>query len=659
MKHKNTKLASVIVVTVVSLFLSATQASAATFNSWSDLRDSINTAGGTGEFLIEPGAVIEAENQYLYDGTFTGSLNGGTGDGLANINGLTKPLFNILGAGSVISGLQLSASSEDSEGVDHTGDGNIGVTGQGILANQTNGAIVENVRAIGSITADGNDIPWLRIYRFNDNLGGLIGSAQNNTQIIDSSFAGAISGISDTPILTPVSSNYVGGLVGYLENSTLENSTAKVVNLIGGDFVGGLVGKSSYSTIDSAIVAGKIIANNGVGGLVGGATASTVKDSLSKTVVLATGDSVGGLVGVLVNDVGRNSEISSSVFIGLVNSNAPSDDAPKPNSTGGLVGLNYGNVVDSSVITSGSGINGTFQVGGLVGANYGQIQNSFFSGTVSGMTTVGGIVGFNATGGSIINSVAIGNVFCEAVPGVEIPCTSEIGSLTGLDDSTGSINSISTASLIPSGEPVPIDSETVTNYLDYLNFGYLTKKWKADICYNSGKPFLNSNTRYFSNDCAEPTIVREFIPFIPSLIGEYAQEIAEIKGFEQSLILPTDAPLQFLNKLDQADLEKIFTSSFDINTIREITLDNLLPIQLEIKGEVGESSQVWVQTPEGDWINLGVITFDEQGNAILPALKFADLGNYKIAFFSNTTGEKELIDPSKSGAIGSINLQVK
>ena len=79
-----------------------------------------------------------------------------------------------------------------------------------------------------------------------------------------------------------------------------------------------------------------------------------------------------------------------------------------------------------------------------------------------------------------------------------------------------------------------------------------------------------------------------------------------------------------------------------------------MPIQLEVKGEIGASAQVWVQTPDGSWINLGLITFDEEGNAILPALKFADLGNYKIAFFTQT--ENGLVDPSTKAQLVALTL---
>jgi hypothetical protein len=107
-KASNTISLAGIAAFVVFLNTSAAYAETiGTFNNWGDLQNAITVeatkaiAGGhpeeMGIFLIEPGSVIEAKDDYLYAGTFTGTLNGGTGDGLANINGLTKPLFNILG----------------------------------------------------------------------------------------------------------------------------------------------------------------------------------------------------------------------------------------------------------------------------------------------------------------------------------------------------------------------------------------------------------------------------------------------------------------------------------------------------------------------------------------------------------------------------------
>ncbi|MBR4152436.1 MAG: hypothetical protein IKT98_05700, partial [Selenomonadaceae bacterium] len=78
---------------------------------------------------------------------------------------------------------------------------------------------------------------------------------------------------------------------------------------------------------------------------------------------------------------------------------------------GGLVGKNYGSITNCTL--SGT-VSGTSLVGGLVGSNNhpsGTIENCTFSGTVSGTSLVGGLVGSNeSTSGSITNCTFSGTV---------------------------------------------------------------------------------------------------------------------------------------------------------------------------------------------------------------------------------------------------------
>ncbi len=57
------------------------------------------------------------------------------------------------------------------------------------------------------------------------------------------------------------------------------------------------------------------------------------------------------------------------------------------------------------------------EVGGLVGTNRGVIINCTFTGHVSGLSSVGGIVGFNETTGTVINAVSYGAVIGEHLTG--------------------------------------------------------------------------------------------------------------------------------------------------------------------------------------------------------------------------------------------------
>ena len=76
--------------------------------------------------------------------------------------------------------------------------------------------------------------------------------------------------------------------------------------------------------------------------------------------------------------------------------------------TGGLVGYNVGSITNSYAAAV-SVMGNAHASGGLVGYNFGTISNSYASGSITGGSRVGGLVGGNY-GGTITNCYADGNV---------------------------------------------------------------------------------------------------------------------------------------------------------------------------------------------------------------------------------------------------------
>ena len=145
--------------------------------------------------------------------------------------------------------------------------------------------------------------------------------------------------------------DYVGLLVGCLEQGTLTNCYAQGSSVSGAFHVGGLVG-ANYSTIAGCCVSGSISGNYQVGGLVG-----------------------------LNSSSGRISKCCSSSGVS------------GESSVGGFVGLNagYGTIVNCHATGS---VTGKTKVGGLVGEIWqGTIINCYSAGKVTGTTDVGGLIG--------------------------------------------------------------------------------------------------------------------------------------------------------------------------------------------------------------------------------------------------------------------------
>ncbi len=182
----------------------------------------------------------------------------------------------------------------------------------------------------------------------------------------------------------------VGGLVGHNRGSI---SNCYSTNSVYGYYhIGGLVGENEDRTIANCYSTGDIIGNGRVGGLVGVNWAGPISNFHS------TGDVngiefLGGLVGLnggsVSNCYSTNNVSGTNYFVG------------------GLVGQNGGSV--SNCYSTGD-ISGTaWDVGGLVGINGSgtpggrptpaYIYNSFSTGSVNGVSKVGGLVGYNYCGG--------------------------------------------------------------------------------------------------------------------------------------------------------------------------------------------------------------------------------------------------------------------
>jgi hypothetical protein len=118
-------------------------------------------------------------------------------------------------------------------------------------------------------------------------IGGLVGS---NSGFIDSCYAtGSVSG-------TGSPSDYVGGLVGYNEFSSIINCYA--TGSVSGTYsVGGLVGKNDSGTIASCYATGSVSGNAFVGGLVGVNSGGGSIMSCYATGSVVGGDYIGGLAG--------------------------------------------------------------------------------------------------------------------------------------------------------------------------------------------------------------------------------------------------------------------------------------------------------------------------------------------------------------------------
>ena len=259
---------------------------------------------------------------------------------------------------------------------------------------------------IGSFEGLGHTIRNLTVNKSGD-FAGLFGYSSGTIRDIGLT-GGSVSGTTS-----------VGGLVGALFG-TITNAYATGV-VSGTAYVGGLVGyQDSGGTIGNAYATGAVSGYAYVGGLVGYQVGGTIGNAYATGAVSGTAY-VGGLVGYL--DSGGT--ISNAYATGAVSGYAH---------VGGLVGAQAGGTIGNAYATGAvSGSTYSMYVGGLVGAQGGgTIGNAYATGAVSGSTYsiyVGGLVGYQA-GGTIGNAYATGAVSGDAY----------VGGLVGYQDSGGTIS---------------------------------------------------------------------------------------------------------------------------------------------------------------------------------------------------------------------------
>ena len=202
-----------VLALIFSVFLQASLASAIDIESQDDLEDIGVVADSPldGEYVVTQSFDVVAPstgdgNSYV-NGTFTGTFTGLFYGFISTISGLTKPLFNVIGAALniTIGGVEIDTVEVKDLNLtaaptveDEAGGISGGITGNGALANILEaGGTIEWVSSVGDVTGIGNDV------------GGLVGYS-----------GGDISNSSATGVVTGIGNN-VGGLVG-LTNGTID-----------------------------------------------------------------------------------------------------------------------------------------------------------------------------------------------------------------------------------------------------------------------------------------------------------------------------------------------------------------------------------------------------------------------------------------------------
>ena len=262
------------------------------------------------------------------------------------------------GDGHTVTGLWLKSSSNNT----------------GLISSMEN-AIIKNLQVI---TADGKMVQSSGDYA-GILVGKSVGCAFENVMV-----RGQVAG-----------NKYVGAITGYDHNSQFSTLTVDHATIAGASHVGGIAGEVS-TPLDGLKVKSTIITATGdsVGGLVGSTVGSIAR---CQTEVTLTGkDFIGGIAGCSSAAIGQCASQGSVATTDLTNCRA-----------GGIVGYTTGDITDCY---STADTRGGLYAGGIAGYSFGKIDNCHASGDLYATNFGGGIVGYlDGANAATNNCFAINN----------------------------------------------------------------------------------------------------------------------------------------------------------------------------------------------------------------------------------------------------------
>ena len=222
---------------------------------------------------------------------------------------------------------------------------------------------------------------------------------------------------------------YFGGVVGQ-NSGTINGATNKSsvdVAAEGATYVGGIIGQNTETgELQGTILnEGKVSGLSNVGGIIGENKNTSILNNEGKPrlTISNKGNVIaddGGAAGIFYD----NESVINNVD--LINEGTVTGGTKQNSVTGGLFGINTGDITNSTLTNTGK-VTGRGTVGGLIGDNSGSANGSVFTndGTVEGEYKVGGLFGINSDSfntSSLINKV-----------NAQVTGTQNVGGLIGVN----------------------------------------------------------------------------------------------------------------------------------------------------------------------------------------------------------------------------------
>jgi hypothetical protein len=328
---------------------------------------------------------------------------------------------------------------------------------------------------------------------------------------------------------------------------------------------------------------------------------------------------------------------------------------------------------------------------------YGDIEYSHASGDVNGDSNVGGLVGLALEDSYISDSGSIGSItvsgenvvnqligsnqdnagdviFSYDLSGGELPLAdyldlalsllnTEYIDYTGYPDSLPTITyayplNFAITPNLNGGLPYLIFNPPFADELELALSVLNTESEDSPIFafapnLNSGRPYLISNPPLADEDEVLADAPRYDFSFLSTQVLD---SLKKSVGFT--------AAKSDLSKLDLALLDQVKSDKsaqiiggklFSYQSpLTSLSVGSLL--QLEINFEANKSLQMWVKSLDDQYVLVGDITFDKDGNAVLPGIEFKKSGQYELIFVNSD--KKDLTQPELMNKVIGLTVYV-
>jgi hypothetical protein len=190
---------------------------------------------------------------------------------------------------------------------------------------------------------------------------------------------------------------------------------------------------------------------------------------------------------------------------------------------------------------------------------------------------------------------------------------------------------------IPAMPAFPTILETINPSSDPTTFA-------QSACYNDENPYLVSLLESYESSCgggtpppptppARERIEREFREVVETRTPE---KIEKLDGFKKDATVIKDAVIAFVEPTEKLEVAKV--KAVEVSATANVRVNTKAgeALQISLKSGSKDPVELWVKSPDGKWLLAGVITFDKDGKAILPPLKFKSVGNYSLVLSKPT-----------------------